>query len=110
MVLPIGIECPKRRLRVADKSIQLLKSSPILYTNFLTVPMFLAPPSWITDVWATNWMTTMVLSNFPGPNFPIKSFEQNYIEDVTFWAPTLRGSSSKWNFMLLKFYAGKAII
>lgn len=92
VVLPVGAV---NKFRVAEKSIQLLKRSPILFTNFGTVPLLMGPPSWLTDIWATNWMTTMILSNFPGPKFPMKSFGNNYVEDVTFWLPQMRGSSSK---------------
>ncbi|OXA60822.1 uncharacterized protein LOC110844445 [Folsomia candida] len=91
VVLPVGAV---NKFRVAEKSIQLLKRSPILFTNFGTVPLLMGPPSWLTDIWATNWMTTMILSNFPGPKFPMKSFGNNYVEDVTFWLPQMRGSSS----------------
>jgi hypothetical protein len=94
MVLPVGISCPRRRLREAEKSIKELKTSPVLFTNFGTVPLLLGPPSCVSDVWATNWMTTMVLSNFPGPNFPLRSFNKHYCEDVTFWLPQMRGNSS----------------
>lgn len=94
LTIPIGIQSPLKRLKTAEQSVQLLKTSPILYTNFGTVPILLAPPSWLTDIWATNWMTTMVLSNFAGPDFPVKSFGEYYGEDVTFWLPQMRGSSS----------------
>jgi hypothetical protein len=94
MVFPIGIECLKERLKVAEESVLLLKTSPILFTNFGTVPFFLGPPNWLTDTWGANWMTTAMSSNFAGANFCLKSFGQYYLEDSTFWLPLLRGTSS----------------
>lgn len=92
--IPVQEPCMRKRLLAAHKSAEFLKRSPILASNFITVPVLLGAPNWLTDFWGTNWMTTMIISNFPGPNFPGCAFyNTQYIEDVMSWVPHMRGSA-----------------
>ncbi|CAL8102771.1 unnamed protein product [Orchesella dallaii] len=92
--IPAHEPCPRKRLSIANESASRLKRSPIMVTNFMTVPVLLSAPKFLTDIWGSNWMTTMILSNFPGPDFASNAFyDSHYIDDVISWVPHMRGSA-----------------
>jgi len=93
--LPTGYDCPRKRLNVAHKSIQMLKTSPILLTNFVTVKFLQSAPLWLSSIWSTNWMTTAILSNFAGPDVVFPAFGKYPVRDVFFFLPQMRGTASK---------------
>jgi len=93
--IPSHEPCPRKRLWIANESANRLKRSPIMVTNFMTVPILLSVPKFLTDIWGVNWMTTMILSNFPGPDFPCNAlYDSHYIDDVISFVPHMRGSAA----------------
>lgn len=106
MDIPVHEPCARKRLLAANKNVESLKKSPILVTNFITVPVFLGAPNWLTDFLGTNWMTSMVISNFPGPNFPgLAFYGAQYIDDVVTWVPHMRGSAGTRQSKQVFFYS-----
>ncbi|ODM98274.1 hypothetical protein Ocin01_08412 [Orchesella cincta] len=92
--IPAHESCPRKRLAIANESANRLKRSPIMVTNFMTVPVLLSVPKCMTDLYGKNWMTTMIISNFPGPDFACNAlYDSHYIDDVISWVPHMRGSA-----------------
>lgn len=94
--IPVHDPNPRSRLLKVEKDVQSLKRSPMLLLNFLTVPLFLGGPNWITNVLGRNWISSMVLSNLPGPNYACNGFYgRHFADDVLPWVPHMRGRVGK---------------
>jgi len=91
--IPVSEDTPHKRLRACKKSMNRLVNSPILVSNFFTVPILLSAPNCLTSLWGTNWMTSMILSNFPGPKDKAISFEQHPLDNLFTFVPHMRGSA-----------------
>ncbi|ODM98682.1 hypothetical protein Ocin01_07990 [Orchesella cincta] len=92
--IPVSQDTPHKRLRACKKSMNRLINSPILVSNFWTVPILLSAPNFMTSFWGTNWMTSMILSNFPGPKDTPTGFDgKHQLDNLFTFVPHMRGSA-----------------
>jgi len=67
------------------------------------VPILLGGPNWLTNIWGRNWMSTMVMSNFPAPAHKLTVMNSADLEDCFFWLPPLRGNAGLDGFYIYQY-------
>jgi hypothetical protein len=91
-----SIEDPIKRMRKTEEELQKLKVSPVPLANYLTMPLVAVLPVAFVRLLGSNWFSTAILSNFPGPTERVSFYGGKHdVEDNCFWAPHLSGSAGK---------------
>ncbi|RME00928.1 MAG: DUF1298 domain-containing protein [Deltaproteobacteria bacterium] len=88
LALPIGIADPRERFEEIGRRMAALRASPEALVSFRLFQTIGTSPAEIREMLLQNigTKTTLVLTNVPGPRFPV-SFAGKEVKGIVFWVP-----------------------
>ncbi|OXA45121.1 hypothetical protein Fcan01_20081 [Folsomia candida] len=87
--LPVGVSDPMKRLTKIEKYYRRLNHSPATLFSVVMIPVVGGLFSWMIDWFSYNYLSTVLISNFPGPSYGgnfIAGGNNNKVLDINFSA------------------------